>query len=145
MPDSGRSLDGTSDSPQFRGMKDHLGWIKDMLGATGSPEEENAALLRRMAEDGDDLGVSRDIDFNHVFPTEALAIAFENEVRARGYQNCDRDFSVEQEGWLTSVTVRMTPDLAGITATELALNDIAMPLEGKSDGWGCMEMVPAEP
>lgn len=124
-------------------MKDHLNWIKRMLGAEGheTTEEQNAEVLKRMAKDGDDLTKARDIDFHHHFATEAEAIAFEEEVREQGYPHVDRDNWGEQDGWLTSVHVRMVPDLDEINATEEDLNQIAAAMGGKPDGWGCMEVV----
>lgn len=98
-------------------------------------------MLRRMKDDGDDLTKARDIEFNHLFDCEADAIAFENAVRGEGYSNIDHDFWHEVAAWLTSVRLRMVPDLDGITATELALNEIAKDFDGKPDGWGCMEII----
>ena len=114
-----------------------------MLGADrpDSPEEENANVLKRMAEDGDDLTKARDIDFNHLFVSEKDAATFEAAVREQGYPKVVRDFWPEQNAWLTAVYVRMVPDLDEITAIEKTLDEIAIPLYGKPDGWGCMEEV----
>jgi len=124
-------------------VKEHLNWIKRMLGADrpDSPEEENANVLKRMAEDGDDLTKARDIDFNHLFVSEKDAATFEAAVREQGYPKVVRDFWPEQNAWLTAVYVRMVPDLDEITAIEKTLDEIAIPLYGKPDGWGCMEEV----
>lgn len=113
-----------------------------MLGtdSTNSPAEANTDILRRMVEDGDDLTKPRDIDFNHLFAYEADAVAFEQAVRDAGYAKVSRDFWPEQNRWLTSVTIQMVPDLGQIAATEHALDQIAAPLEGQPDGWGCMEV-----
>lgn len=112
-----------------------------MLGADGndSPEEENADVLRRMKEDGDDLTKARDIDFHHLFTSETDAAAFEGAVRNQGYQ-ADRDYWNELHEWLTTVHVRMVPTLDEITAKELELNGIARSFAGEPDGWGCMEV-----
>ncbi len=122
-------------------MKEHLDWIKRMLGADSndSPNEENANVLRRMKEDGDDLTKARDIDFHHLFPNETDAAAFEEFVRSQGYQ-ADRDYWEELQAWLTTVQVRMVPTLDEITALESELNEIARSFAGEPDGWGCMEM-----
>lgn len=110
-----------------------------MLGAE-AVEEENADVLRRMVADGDDLEVSRDIDFHHLFHEEADAIAYKEIVRSAGYTVVDHDFWPEMERWLTAVHVTMLPELEKITRTELELNSLAAPLNGESDGWGCIEV-----
>jgi hypothetical protein len=122
-------------------MKEHLIWLKRMLGTDGIGEE-NADVLRRMADDGDDLTVPRDVDFNHLFASKELAVAFDAEVRRKGFEKVDQDFWPEMDLWLTTVQVRMVPNLDEITATEKTLNEIAAQFSGEPDGWGCMEMVP---
>lgn len=136
-----RNLDVAWVCPQFAPVKEHLNWIKRMLGVDGneSPEEANADVLRRMAADGDDLTMARHIDFHHLFASEEDAVAFQEANRNEGYQ-ADHDFWAEQNAWLTAVHIRMVPTFEEIMAMELALNEIARSFNGKPDGWGCMEM-----
>lgn len=108
-------------------------------------EDANMQLLARMEEDGDDLTVARDIDYNHLFPDEDAAFAFEEDVRKRGYDRVDRDFLPEEDSWWTSVTIMMTPALEAIDEVKSALDEIAANYHGRPDGWGCMETVPADP
>lgn len=124
-------------------MKQHLSWIKRMLGADGpgSPEEENAEVLKRMAADGDSLTNTRDIEFNHLFVREDSAVAFLNAAKEQGYLRGTHEFWKEQVAWLTSIRIRMVPTLEGITEIELNLAGIASGFEGRSDGWGCMEVI----
>ena len=114
-----------------------------MLGLDGpeASQEENADVLLRMLEDGDDLTKPRDLDFHHIFTSMAEAVAFLAAVREKGYSKADHDFWSERNVWLTAVHVHMVPDLAEITATELALNEIALSHGGEPDGWGCMEVI----
>lgn len=134
-----RSLDGARVCPQLDPVKEHLEWIKRMLGADGndSPVEENADVLRRMAGDGDDLTKPRHIDFHHLFAREEDAFEFQQAARNQGHWS-DHDFWAEQNAWLTTVHIRMVPTLEEITAMELALNGIARSFNGEPDGWGCM-------
>jgi Regulator of ribonuclease activity B len=127
--------------PQLDPVKEHLDWIKRMLGAEGNepPEEENADVLRRMAADGDDLTKPRHIDFHHLFAREEDAVAFQDAARNQGHQ-ADHDFWNEPDAWLTTVHIKMVPSLEEITAMELTLNGIARSLGGEPDGWGCMEV-----
>lgn len=48
------------------------------------PDDENGDVLRRMERDGDDLNISRDIDFSVVFPREAEAEEFVMQIRELG-------------------------------------------------------------
>jgi len=126
-------------------VKEHLNWIKRILGADGNgpSKEENADVLRRMSDDGDDLIQARHIDFHHQFAREPDAVAFEEAVRNEGYR-ADHDFWDEPNTWLTTIRVRMVPTLDEITATELTLNEIARSFDGEPDGWGCMEVEGAQ-
>jgi hypothetical protein len=118
-----------------------------MLGFDGpeASEEENADVLLRMTEDGDDLTQPRDIDFHHLFTSMADAVAFLAAIREKGYTKVEHDFWNERNAWLTAVHVRMVPALDEITATELALNEIAVSFDGEPDGWGCMEVIERKP
>ncbi len=120
-----------------------MGWIKRMLGS-GEEEfsgNENAEVLAKMAADGDDLSKSRDIDFTHLFSSEENAVAFVAEATSKGYSRCMHEFWKERLAWLTSIQVRMVPSLEEISATEAELNEMAQAFEGRSDGWGCMEVI----
>ncbi len=112
-----------------------------MLGAEDreSAVDENAEVLRRMREDGDDLTKARHIDFHHLFALEQDAVDFEEALRNQGYR-VTHDFWNEQDAWLTTVQIRMVPALDEITATELELDEIARSFDGRPDGWGCMEV-----
>lgn len=114
-----------------------------MLGLDDSESrgEENADVLLRMAADGDDLTKPRVIDFHHLFSSAADAMTFVEAVRGKGYAKVDHDFWEEQNAWLTAVHIKMAPSLKEITATEHELNEIAESLDGKPDGWGCMEVI----
>lgn len=126
-------------------MKEHLGWIKRILRSdeTGTAAETNAATLREMAAEGDDLAKTRDVDFTHLFSHEVNAIAFLEAVQERDYNRCSHEFWRERVSWITSIRVRMAPSLEEINAIEAELDEIAASFEGRSDGWGCMKMTPS--
>ena len=50
------------------------------------PQDENGDALRRLLESGDDLTMSRSIDFAVVFPKQHLAEGFSEEIKKRAYQ-----------------------------------------------------------
>lgn len=101
---------------------------------------ENAAVLRDMAAAGDDLGRSRPMDFNHLFPTREGAIAFARRVDAEGLTPVVRSY--DKPGFPFDVTVTtqaVIPTCDFITATEQRLAVIAAEFGGRPDGWGCLE------
>lgn len=136
-------LDAARDFEQRVVVKEHLNWIKRMLGAEspGSSEEENAEVLRRMVADGDSLTNHRDVEFNHLFSREEAAVAFLNAAREQGYLRSTHEYWNEYLSWLTAIRIRMIPTLEEITETELDLTEIASRFDGRPDGWGCMEVI----
>jgi len=97
--------------------------------------EDNAAVLARMAEQGDDLAQARDIEFAHLFEDCRAAEAFCAWAQQQGYAA-----TVEaREDASTDVIVRcrMVPDLQNLTDLELTLAAAAREYAGEPDGWGC--------
>ena len=127
-------------------VKEHLSWIKQILG-TETPEthkEENAKVLSRMVADGDMLTDHRDVEFNHLFNRENSAIDFLQAALDQGYTRSEYLFWDDHLCWLTSIRVTMIPNLEEITATELQLMELASSFHGKPDGWGCIEVIKPE-
>ena len=97
--------------------------------------DENAAVMARLAEDGDDLTEPRDIDFAHIFADQSAAKAFCAWAERQGYDvtlDDGEDANIE-----VLVRRRMVPDLHAITELELALAAAARAHDGEPDGWGC--------
>ena len=97
---------------------------------------ENAAVLKRMSDDGDDLRRARGIEFAHVFVEEGRAREFCNWALRNGYVASLED----REDARIDVIVcnHMVPDLCTITEFEKMLGEAARDYEGESDGWGCI-------
>ncbi len=96
---------------------------------------DNAAVLARMAEDGDDLTQPREIEFAHRFGDRRAAEAFCTWAIQQGYAA-----TVEgREDASTDVIVRhrMAPHLQHLTDLERTLAAAARDHEGEPDGWGC--------
>jgi Regulator of ribonuclease activity B len=103
------------------------------------PDDENGEVLRRMQGDGDDFTKSRDIDFSVVFPSESAAEEFADQFRRSGLKVAVQEWEGERElPWDVTVTRYMLPTHAGITEVEEKLEDVAAPLGGRNDGWGCL-------
>jgi hypothetical protein len=101
--------------------------------------DENAAVLRTMAEAGDDLLIPREMDFSHVFATREGAIGFARRVDAEGLVPVVRPY--DKQGFPFEVTVTtkpVVPTCAWVTETEQRLGTIAAEFGGKPDGWGCL-------
>jgi hypothetical protein len=103
------------------------------------PDDENGDVLRRMQEGGDDLTLTRDIDFTVVFETEDAAEKFAGYFASLGYKTSfERTDTAEGFPWDVLVVNHMAPDHGKITAFEVELETAASELGGRNDGWGCM-------
>ena len=102
------------------------------------PDDENGDVLRRLEADGDDLALPREVDFNVVFPTGNVAEQFANHFRVLRYVvSVDFGEVVEDFPWEVVVKKHMVPSHNEIGSFEDALQSIASPLGGRTDGWGC--------
>jgi len=103
------------------------------------PYDANGRVLRQMRESGDDLTKPREINFHFLFPTRSHAIGFIERVS-------DKSLTLricwhEERGlWECTATRYMVPLHSEITALEAELSDLAGPLEGSPDGWGCFQV-----
>lgn len=101
------------------------------------PDDENGDALRNMARAGDDLSKERDINFSVIFPREQSALEFCQKVARQGVKsNCYRRRE-KDEIWDVTVTQLMLPTHNNISDFEQFLAEVARPLEGENDGWGC--------
>lgn len=102
------------------------------------PDDENGDTLRRMRANGDDLTVSRLVDFSLLFEDEAHARKFcarvASDERRCACARLDDEFG---GAWDVTVSRDMVPTHRAITEMEAFLAETAAPLGGESDGWGC--------
>lgn len=103
------------------------------------PNDANGQVLRRMAEQGDDLTVPRPIDFEHVLPSLRAAEEMARRARDLGYGTniCRR--GLLSRGRNLTCTREMLPTHAAITEAEQTLAAVARELGGHEDGWGCFQ------
>jgi hypothetical protein len=105
------------------------------------PDNDNGNVLRGMQEDGDDLSQSRDIDFTVVLPNSDAVQEFGSRFYNLGLQvKAKKSGTVPELPWDVSVTVNMLPSYEEITAFEQKLEQVATPLGGRNDGWGCFQV-----
>jgi hypothetical protein len=102
------------------------------------PDDENGDTLRRMRAQGDDLSVSRLIDFSLLFEDEASARKFCAQIASDDFKCAcaplDDEFG---EAWDVTVSFDMVPTHGAVTEMEAFLAEMAAPLQGENDGWGC--------
>ncbi|MBX3434610.1 MAG: ribonuclease E inhibitor RraB [Pirellulales bacterium] len=110
-----------------------------MTRSANFPEDENGEVLRRMASNGDNLEVPRNVDFEHIFASVEEALAFTAQVVNRT-DTVSVNWYDERSSWNVRVTRHMIPTHDGITELELSLDQVARKHGGKADGWGCMQV-----
>jgi hypothetical protein len=104
------------------------------------PDDENGDALRRMQDEGDNLAIARDIDFNAVFPTQEAADGFAKHFEASGHRtSVERTDSDPELPWDVVVVKHMVPDHEEITTFEGTLEGVAIEFGGYNDGWGCFQ------
>lgn len=102
------------------------------------PDDENGDVLWRMAKEGDDLSVPREVNFSVIFPTEEAALKFavhllrnEQKVSFSPYEEHD------ELPWQVEAHPVMVPSYKNISGYEIQLEKTAARLGGRNDGWGC--------
>ena len=94
--------------------------------------DENADVLRGMADRGVDLSWARVVDFSHLFADAPSAIDFIEACKSAGFDARDTT-DEEMEHYDVTVSKEMTPTCETITATEEALSrSMAAPTDGAS-------------
>ena len=103
------------------------------------PDDENGDALRAMAARGTDLVSPRTVDFEHCFPDESSARAFQSAVAADVLEA--KLFVPDPQigsGWEVQCRARMIPTHSAITQTEACLAAVAKNFGGFADGWGSL-------
>jgi len=103
------------------------------------PDDENGDVLRRMAANGDDLSLPRNIDFTVVFPNESTAQQFAKHFHELGYAtSVELTATAESFPWDVVIVKHMVPSHREIGSFENELQTVAGPVGGHNDGWGCL-------
>ena len=109
------------------------------------PNDENGNSLQRMEETGDDLTKSRKVDFTVVFPDNSSAETFAMHFRALGYEVAIELTETNKDlPWDVVVVKHMIPTHEDIGVFERSLQNVAAPLRGRNDGWGCFSETPSQ-
>ena len=103
------------------------------------PDDENGAVLRRMAARGTNLVSPRVVEFEHCFPDATTAKAFLTAVQETVLEARLIPPDLENgSGWEVQCRERMIPTHTAITQTEQRLAHLASRFGGYADGWGSM-------
>jgi hypothetical protein len=106
---------------------------------TAYPQDKNGDVLWRMACDGDDLSVPREIDFSVIFATEAAALEFAVHLLKNDQKVSFSPYEEHpQMPWQVQVHPFMLPTHDNIRGFEELLALESAFFGGRNDGWGCM-------
>ncbi len=102
------------------------------------PDDDNGDTLWRMAKEGDNLSIPREVDFSVIFPSEESALQFavhllRNEQKV-SFSPYEGNASMP---WQVQAHAMMLPTHESISGFEALLERDAEPLGGRNDGWGC--------
>lgn len=112
-----------------------------MIAFEDIPDDVHGDVLRRMRGNGDSLTQERPIDFSVIFPTEQAAVAFCKAISTEAVElSYEQAGAGEERPWDVTVTSTMVPDHAAIVAMEKWIVTHAEALDGRNDGWGCLEV-----
>ena len=103
------------------------------------PDDENGDVLRRMAANGDNLSLPRNVDFTVAFPNESSAQQFARQFHELGYAaSVELTETAERFPWDVVIVKHMVPSHRDNGSFENELQTVAGPLGGRNDGWGCL-------
>ena len=102
------------------------------------PDDPNGNSLWKMAEEGDNLAVAREIDFILVFKNEENALNFGKTLLFNRQKVSMADHEEDKEfPFAIYVHAYLTPNYTEIGEYEALLLEAATPFDGVFDGWAC--------
>jgi hypothetical protein len=113
--------------------------LTDEIYMEDFPGDENGQALRNMALNGDDIHRPRDINFSVVFQEKLPAERFIQSATSSGIK-AKYTLDYDSDKWDVTVTLMLIPTHNSISQIEECLQNLATPLGGRNDGWGCYEL-----
>ena len=102
------------------------------------PDDENGEVLWGMAQDGDDLTLSREVNFSVIFPSEDTALKFAVQLLRNDQKVSFAPYEDHDElPWQVEAHPVMVPTHENISGYENLLAEEAKKFGGRHDGWGC--------
>lgn len=103
------------------------------------PKDNIGDALWTMLEAGDDLTISREIEFSMLFPSQELALKFGQILLENNQKLSFCPFLAdEQYPWEITAYPEIVANHENILAYQELLIASAEPLQGKFDGWYCV-------
>ncbi|MFP4356754.1 MAG: ribonuclease E inhibitor RraB [Phycisphaerae bacterium] len=99
------------------------------------PDNADGDALRQLAEDGSRLDKPMEINFPVICPSQETALDI---AAAAMEQDFDVDVWQDEETseWICECSLTMVPHYDDLLGIQQALDELARPFGGKSDGWG---------
>jgi hypothetical protein len=102
--------------------------------------EENAEVLKDIAERGTNLSIPRTVEFAHLLYSELAAAQFKDAAENAGYQVRMEVFPPDLGGqagvWDVVAPLTIVPAVDEVTRCEVELDALAKSFGGHADGWG---------
>ncbi len=99
--------------------------------------DDNTQVLSDLAARGVDLSHPLTVDFEHLLPDQASAVALAFQLSGLGFHT--RSWRDETQTWNVTASKVMVPTCEEITAIEEQLDTLARDRGGRADGWGFLE------
>ena len=99
------------------------------------PDDADGAVLRQLAEDGNDLSKFMVIDFHVIVPDQEVGLEFGEAARQSGYKT-ELSYDQDQDEFTAWCSKLMLPDYQALIDAQVELAELALPFGGALDGWG---------
>jgi regulator of RNase E activity RraB len=99
------------------------------------PDDDDGAVLRSLAEHGNNLSKFMVIDFHVVVPDQEIGLAF-SEVATRAGYKTELSYDKEEDEFTAWCSKLMLPEHQALIDAQVELAEMALPFGGAIDGWG---------
>lgn len=105
----------------------------DADGETG--EDPDRAVLRRLAEDGNDLSKFMVIDFHVIVPDQEVGLEFAEAAKQAGFKT-ELSYDQDDDEFTAWCSKLMLPEYQALIDAQVELAELALPFGSALDGWG---------
>ena len=99
------------------------------------PDDDDGAVLRRLAESGNDLDKFMVIDFHVIVPDEEVGLEFAQAATQAGYKT-ELSYDQDDDEFTAWCSKLMLPDYQALIDAQVELAELALPFGSALDGWG---------
>lgn len=98
-------------------------------------EDPDRAVLRRLAEDGNDLSKFMVIDFHVIVPDQEVGLEFAEAAKQAGYKT-ELSYDKDDDEFTAWCSKLMLPEYQALIDAQVELAELALPFGSALDGWG---------